>query len=143
MAKGTNERRAKIRFIHYSLLIRIHCIRLIIRYTNIDNRKRKKPGEHSIAARLYFYYNIWHASYYAPRHSILFWLMRNLIFYTKPGCHLCEDGQWMLEVAMRNYELPVMFIDITTDADLTERYGHRSQYSARRTSGAGQYIALQ
>ncbi len=51
--------------------------------------------------------------------------MNNIIFYTKPGCHLCEDGQWMLEVALRSRTLAVTFIDITSAADLTDRYGHR------------------
>jgi len=48
-----------------------------------------------------------------------------ITFYTKPGCHLCEDGQWILEAALRDRSLPVVYVDITTSAALTARYGER------------------
>lgn len=51
--------------------------------------------------------------------------MNGLTFYTKPGCHLCEDGQWLLEVALRDRTLSVTYVDITTSPALTDRYGHR------------------
>jgi len=51
--------------------------------------------------------------------------MNTIILYTRPGCHLCEDGQWMLEVALRDHQLPVQLIDISGRADLIDRYGIR------------------
>jgi hypothetical protein len=51
--------------------------------------------------------------------------MDTIIFYTKPGCHLCEDGQWILEVALSNRNIPVHSVDISTDDALTEQYSQR------------------
>jgi hypothetical protein len=48
-----------------------------------------------------------------------------ITFYTKPNCHLCEDGLWILEVALSNRDIPVHIVDISTDKALTERYGQR------------------
>jgi hypothetical protein len=48
-----------------------------------------------------------------------------ITFYTKPGCHLCEDGQWLLEVALRGRSNGVNYVDITTDPALEQRYGER------------------
>ena len=46
---------------------------------------------------------------------------RNIVLYTRPGCHLCEEVEaWLLEVG-RTWQ-PV---DITADAALFERYQHR------------------
>ena len=51
--------------------------------------------------------------------------MSEIIFYTKPGCHLCEDGVWILEMALRDQDITFAEVDINTDANLTEQYGVR------------------
>ena len=46
-------------------------------------------------------------------------------FYTKAGCHLCEEAQDMLEdiAALTDYELTE--IDIRSDAVIYEKYRYR------------------
>lgn len=46
-------------------------------------------------------------------------------FYTKAGCHLCEEARDMLEdiAALTSYELTE--IDIRTDSEVFERYRYR------------------
>lgn len=46
-------------------------------------------------------------------------------FYTKAGCHLCEEARDMLEdiAAMTQYELTE--IDIRSDANIFEQYRYR------------------
>lgn len=56
---------------------------------------------------------------------VSFWPMKAITFYTKPGCHLCEDGEWILEMTLRGGEMPVTTVDISADIDLAERYGRR------------------
>jgi glutaredoxin len=51
--------------------------------------------------------------------------MKPITFYTKPGCHLCEDGQWLLNVALRQRNISVAYVDISADPVLVERYGER------------------
>ncbi len=48
--------------------------------------------------------------------------VRHVTFYTKPGCHLCEHAEELLEDARPDYDLCVTVIDITTDLTLFERY---------------------
>lgn len=43
-------------------------------------------------------------------------------FYTKPGCHLCEDAADALEAISRDVPLAIEAIDITTDLDLHRRF---------------------
>lgn len=43
-------------------------------------------------------------------------------FYTKPGCHLCEQAEELLEDLRRDYDLSVTPIDITSDLAIFERY---------------------
>lgn len=42
--------------------------------------------------------------------------------YSKPGCHLCEHAEDLLEEITAECPLDVEIIDITTDTDLFERY---------------------
>ncbi len=48
--------------------------------------------------------------------------IRHVTFYTKPGCHLCEHAEELLEDARPDYDLRVTAIDITTDLALFARY---------------------
>jgi len=48
--------------------------------------------------------------------------IRHVTFYTKPGCHLCEYAEELLEDARPDYDLRVTAIDITTDLALFARY---------------------
>ena len=41
--------------------------------------------------------------------------VRHVTFYTKPGCHLCERAEELLEDLRRDYDLRVTSIDITAD----------------------------
>jgi len=44
-------------------------------------------------------------------------------FYTKAGCHLCDDAREMLDEIAADYELTE--IDIRTDSALFETYRYR------------------
>lgn len=48
-----------------------------------------------------------------------------VVFYTKAGCHLCDDARDMLEdiAALTSYELTE--IDIRKDPDIFEQYRYR------------------
>lgn len=48
--------------------------------------------------------------------------IRRVTFYTKPGCHLCEHAEDLLEDLRRDYDLRVTTIDITSDLSIFERY---------------------
>ncbi len=45
-----------------------------------------------------------------------------IVFYTKPGCHLCEDVEEVLDLLAEQHSLAVQQIDITQDADVYSRY---------------------
>jgi hypothetical protein len=51
--------------------------------------------------------------------------MNPLIFYTRPGCHLCEDGEWIVEVALKGQSQPLELINIETAPHLEAQYGQR------------------
>jgi glutaredoxin len=42
--------------------------------------------------------------------------------YTKPGCHLCEQAEELLDEISHECPLAIEQIDIMTDVDLFERY---------------------
>ncbi len=42
--------------------------------------------------------------------------------YGKPGCHLCEQAEELVEDLREEYPLTLHTIDITADPDLFERY---------------------
>jgi thiol-disulfide isomerase/thioredoxin len=48
-----------------------------------------------------------------------------LTLYSQPGCHLCDDMKIVIHRVMESAQTPIALeeIDITTDADLLERYG--------------------
>ncbi len=46
----------------------------------------------------------------------------SITFYTKPGCHLCEDVAAELEALAAHWPLNVAAIDITADLDLNRQY---------------------
>ena len=43
-------------------------------------------------------------------------------FYTKPGCHLCEQAEELLDDLRHDYDVHVTVIDITRDLAVFERY---------------------
>ena len=43
-------------------------------------------------------------------------------FYTRPGCHLCEDVEAELDALAEQWPLRVSPIDITSDLELHRRY---------------------
>jgi glutaredoxin len=48
--------------------------------------------------------------------------IRTVRFYTKPGCHLCEQAEELLEALAVECPLDLEKIDITTDIDIFDRY---------------------
>ncbi len=49
----------------------------------------------------------------------------HIVFYTKRGCHLCEDVDEVLDILAERHPLAVQHIDITGDAALYQRYWQR------------------
>ncbi len=45
-----------------------------------------------------------------------------LSFYTKPGCHLCEDVADVLDVLAARWSLEIRMVDILSDPELHRRY---------------------
>lgn len=45
-----------------------------------------------------------------------------VMFYTRPGCHLCEDVEAELEALTQEWPLQISPIDITSDLELHQRY---------------------
>ena len=48
-----------------------------------------------------------------------------LIIYTGPNCHLCEQAKVLLYPLMSERGLTLMEVDIHTDAELQQKYGIR------------------
>lgn len=48
--------------------------------------------------------------------------IKTVRFYTKPGCHLCEHAEELLEMLAEECPLDLQTIDITEDLDLFDRY---------------------
>jgi len=48
--------------------------------------------------------------------------VRRVTFYTKPGCHLCEQAEEVLADLLRDDDGHLTSIDITADLALFERY---------------------
>lgn len=46
----------------------------------------------------------------------------HIFFYTKPGCHLCEDALALLNRLQTEIALTIQTIDITTDDALFKKY---------------------
>jgi glutaredoxin len=49
---------------------------------------------------------------------------RQVILYSRPGCHLCEEAAELLERLARRIPIQVVEINILDDIDLFERYKH-------------------
>lgn len=48
--------------------------------------------------------------------------VRRVTFYTKTGCHLCEQAEELLDDLRGDYDLTITPVDITTDLVIYERY---------------------
>ena len=48
-----------------------------------------------------------------------------VIFYTKVGCHLCEDARDMLDDIAAETDFELTEIDIRSDPDIFEQYRYR------------------
>jgi glutaredoxin len=51
--------------------------------------------------------------------------MANVILYTKPGCHLCDDAKDVLLRVRREIPFSLQEVNIRTDAGLYAAYGER------------------
>ena len=49
--------------------------------------------------------------------------MKNLTFYTTPGCHLCEIAAYLIVQLRSVSKISLVEIDIATDERLVARYG--------------------
>jgi glutaredoxin len=47
----------------------------------------------------------------------------DVVLYTRPGCHLCDEAKAEMEKADCRAEYELVEINIETDPDLVERYG--------------------
>jgi thiol-disulfide isomerase/thioredoxin len=47
---------------------------------------------------------------------------RQVILYSRPGCHLCDDAADMLEQLAQRIPIAIVEINILNDIDLYERY---------------------
>ncbi|MBI3914643.1 MAG: glutaredoxin family protein [Chloroflexi bacterium] len=45
-----------------------------------------------------------------------------IVFYTKPGCHLCEDAARLLAQLQPAFALTIQTIDIQSDPELFKKY---------------------
>jgi hypothetical protein len=50
-------------------------------------------------------------------------IVRRLTLYSKPGCHLCDEMQYVIDSVSARVPLSLEVIDISTDGGLMERYG--------------------
>ena len=51
--------------------------------------------------------------------------MLRLTIYSKPGCHLCDEMKTVVARAIAvRHDVALDEIDISTDPDLVDRYGH-------------------
>lgn len=48
-----------------------------------------------------------------------------VVFYTKAGCHLCEDARALLEEVAEGMEYTLTEIDIRNDMAIFDRYRYR------------------
>jgi glutaredoxin len=48
-----------------------------------------------------------------------------VLLYSKPGCHLCDDAREVVGAVCAQLDVAWDEVDITTDEDLTARYGEQ------------------
>jgi glutaredoxin len=51
--------------------------------------------------------------------------MPTIVFYTKPGCHLCDEARAHLEELATQRELDLREVDIRRDPAIFDRYRYR------------------
>jgi glutaredoxin len=49
---------------------------------------------------------------------------RQVILYTRPGCHLCDDAKQAMQAADCDKEYTLVEINIESDPELLRRYQH-------------------
>jgi hypothetical protein len=49
---------------------------------------------------------------------------RQVVLYSRPGCHLCEDAADLLEQLAQRIPIAITEVNILGDVDLYERYKH-------------------
>ena len=48
--------------------------------------------------------------------------MMHVLFYTKPGCHLCEEAKLMMQLAKDDVPLTWTEVNIEEDDEIHEKY---------------------
>lgn len=46
-----------------------------------------------------------------------------VILYSRPGCHLCEEAEKVVRSFERRFNLDIQIVEISDSAELTEAYG--------------------
>jgi len=46
-----------------------------------------------------------------------------LIFYSRQGCHLCDEAKAQMEPLLREFGVALREVDVDTDPELAARYG--------------------
>ncbi len=49
---------------------------------------------------------------------------KQINFYTRPGCHLCEDALQVLQDLRGEFKFSLTIVDISVSEDLVARYGN-------------------
>ena len=49
---------------------------------------------------------------------------KQINFYTRPGCHLCEDALRVLQELRGEFKFSLTIVDISNSEDLVARYGN-------------------
>jgi glutaredoxin len=49
--------------------------------------------------------------------------VRDVVMYTRQGCHLCEDAWQVLEQARRRFDFALRQVDVDSDPALAEQHG--------------------
>ena len=49
--------------------------------------------------------------------------MKELVLYSKPGCHLCDEMKRVVERVRQQTAFALREIDVSVDPELMERYG--------------------
>jgi glutaredoxin len=49
--------------------------------------------------------------------------VREVILYTRPGCHLCDEAKAAIAPLLREFRATLREVNVDTDPELQERYG--------------------
>lgn len=59
----------------------------------------------------------WRRLYSAPEPNL------RVVFYTRTGCHLCDDAWQMLQLARQSYDFSLDSVDVDARPELADHFG--------------------